>query len=49
MTAYAPLEPGTCYPWQVMPKWFVNGCYGLTFLYVAVAVGHHTQVSPILP
>lgn len=27
----------------VMPKWFVNGCYGLTFLYVAVAVGHHTQ------
>jgi hypothetical protein len=27
----------------VMPSWFVNGCYGLTFLYVAVAVGHHTQ------
>ena len=26
----------------VMPSWFVNACYGLTFLYVAVAVGHHT-------
>ena len=23
----------------VMPAWFVNTCYGLTFLYVAVAVG----------
>jgi len=27
----------------VMPSWFVNACYGLTFVYVAVAVGHHTQ------
>ena len=27
----------------VMPRWFVNGCYGLTFMYVAVAVGHHTH------
>uniref|UniRef100_A0A7S4IZQ1 Mitochondrial fission process protein 1 n=1 Tax=Prymnesium polylepis TaxID=72548 RepID=A0A7S4IZQ1_9EUKA len=27
----------------VMPSWFVNGCYALTFLYVAVSVGHHTQ------
>lgn len=26
----------------VMPAWFVNGAYGLTFLYVGVAVGHHT-------
>jgi len=26
----------------VMPSWFVNGAYGLTFFYVAVAVGHHT-------
>tara|TARA_B110001452_G_scaffold262503_1_gene262631 strand:- start:141 stop:1160 length:1020 start_codon:yes stop_codon:yes gene_type:complete len=26
----------------VMPAWFVNGAYGLTFLYVSVAVGHHT-------
>ena len=26
-----------------MPSWFVNGCYGLTFMYVAVAIGHHTQ------
>jgi len=26
----------------VMPSWFVNACYGLTFLYVGVAVGHHT-------
>ncbi len=27
----------------VMPSWFVNGCYGLTFLYVGVAVYHHTE------
>ena len=27
----------------VMPSWFVNACYGLTFLYVGVAVGHHTH------
>ena len=27
----------------VMPSWFVNACYGLTFLYVAVAVGMHTE------
>jgi len=26
----------------VMPRWFVNACYGLTFLYVGVSVGHST-------
>ena len=26
----------------VMSGWFVNACYGLTFLYVGVAVGSHT-------
>mmetsp|Transcript_43359 Transcript_43359/g.92832 ORF Transcript_43359/g.92832 Transcript_43359/m.92832 type:complete len:354 (+) Transcript_43359:155-1216(+) len=26
----------------VMPLWFVNGCYGLTFLYVAVGIGYET-------
>ena len=25
----------------VMPPWFVNLCYGLTFLYVAVDIGHN--------
>jgi len=29
----------------VMPSWFVNGAYALTFVYVAVAVGHHTQTA----
>jgi hypothetical protein len=26
----------------VMPSWFVNACYGLTFFYVAVSVAHET-------
>ena len=26
-----------------MPGWFVNGAYGLTFLYVGVAVASHTH------
>lgn len=29
----------------VMPGWFVNGAYGLTFMYVAVSVGSHTYES----
>lgn len=26
-----------------MPRWFVNACYGLTFLYVGVSVAHETH------